>query len=85
MNLESIILQNAAFCNRSNICVEINAGMSWVTIKAGQAGDGIFLQGDDAVEFIDEVDSLSDYFPDLNIGDIEMHVAHKYLDLFEGM
>lgn len=84
MQYIDIIKANAAITQRSGVTVNINRRLDWVDLKAGESGE-IFLQGDDAVSFINRCDELSTQFEELDFGTIEQYVAYDYLTILGEM
>ena len=85
MDLIDIIKQQAEYSRNSSITVVINSPMSWVTIENTNSGAGVFLQGDDADEFIAKVDTLSEQLPDVDFDTLELAVAYEYVDMLGEM
>lgn len=75
-----ILLQQADYCQNSGITVSINSPHDWVEIKDAQGGE-IFLQGEDARQFISEVEALENKYPDENRQNILLVVAYPYADM----
>lgn len=84
MKLKEILESQARFCDHSGITVEINHSMGWVDIRAGQVGE-LFLQGDDADQFIDKVADLSRQCPDVAVANIELACAYDYAHILAEM
>jgi hypothetical protein len=87
MRLEDILRQQAHYCQ--HILVEVDRRLPTVLIRdneSGQSGEpaedrlDVFLQGDDAEEFIDKLDELSEQCPDLDFDIIERAAAYDYAE-----
>lgn len=80
MKLQQILKQQAEYTRNSDVVVEIEKRMPWVTIKADEESE-VFLQGDDAEEFLAKCDEYSDICQDMGMEEIELAVAYRYLDI----
>lgn len=66
---------------RDSLTVEIDRAFSWVKIQSKFDRDSYcFLQGHEAEDFITEVDSNDDKFPDELFVDNELLAAYVYVD-----
>ena len=73
------IREAAQRCINGGVTVDCNSTFSTVAIDApGQ--DGIFMQGDDAETFIDEVRALCKRYPSLDEGTAELALANPYAE-----
>lgn len=63
------------------VTVDCNRSMSWVRIASPL--QEVFLQGDDASEFIANCDKTWDELQDVSMEDVEIYFAYDYLVLFE--
>jgi len=87
MDLQEIVKQQAKFVDNYQVLVDVNSSMSWVNIYEHKtnlvSGDEpyIFLQGDEADNFIKQVDDLWMQYPDLDRETVIKSVAYPYLDL----
>ena len=81
VTLTSIIQENAAYSSNSGVCVEVNTSMQWVSITDMTGSNGaIFMQGDEAGEFIDEIDSLYDQLQTIDKDTIALALARDYIE-----
>lgn len=81
ITLESIIKRDAQFSRNSGAEVEIDRRLPTVAIEwYGTDGDGAFLQGDEAGQFLADVEALSVDAPDVSREDIELHLARPYVE-----
>ena len=84
MKLKDIILFNAEYVENSGVSIDINRSQSWVDIQStGETKIG--LQGHEADEFIAAVDKMSEEFPDINCGTIELSFCYDYLTILSEM
>jgi hypothetical protein len=73
------ILEAAARCMRGGITVDCDSAFSTVAIDApGQ--DGVFMQGDEANTFIEDVRKLCKRYPSLDEATAELALAEPYAD-----
>lgn len=79
MRLSRIIRQSAKYSRESGADVEIDRAYSTVCIS-GRGQEDIFMQGDDAEQFIDQIDAISKRCPSIDFDDIELHLAKDYID-----
>lgn len=79
-SIETIIKQDAAFC--SDVSVTICRGLPSVTIHddSEMQNEDIFMQGDDADEFIKAFDLLIEEAPDVLFEDALKHLALPYVE-----
>lgn len=81
MELIEIIKQQAEFSRNSYAEVTIDRCMPWVTIEDTTAHDeAIFLQGEDAEEFLARLDELENECPEADRDDIELSLAYSYIE-----
>jgi len=79
MRTSTFIRQSANYVRRSGASVDVDRSYSTVCISAhGQ--DDIFMHGDDADQFIDQIDAISKKCRSVNFDDIELHLAKDYID-----
>jgi hypothetical protein len=74
--LQAIYQEQADFVTRSGFTVSIDYAQSWVTIES--SNEELFLQGQQADEFIDRAANLTALIPDL--ADADLATAYGYLD-----
>ena len=79
MRLSTILKQHARYAESSGIVVDIDRSMGTVSLH-----DDIFMQGEEAFDFIAECDELAKRCRSLDYGIIELAVAYPYCDLLEG-
>lgn len=79
ISIKTIIEQNAAFCQ--DVSVTVCRKLPTVTIH-DQSGvnEDIFMQGDDADEFINAFDALVEQAPDVLFADALKHLALPYVE-----
>lgn len=79
ISIKTIIEQNAAFCQ--DVSVTVCRKLPTVTIH-DQSGvnEDIFMQGDDADEFIKAFDGLVEEAPDVLFVDALKHLALPYVE-----
>lgn len=81
ITLESIIARDAQFSRRCCASVEVDRRFPTVAIDwPGADGDGPFLQGADAEQFLADVEALAVDAPGVSREDIELHLARPYLE-----
>lgn len=80
MELQEILKQQAEYTRNSDVTVEIDKRMPWVIIVA-DAESQVFLENEDAEEFIAKCDEYSEACQDMTMEDIELAVAYGYLDI----
>lgn len=73
MKLSQIIRESAAYC--ANIDIEVDTAYETVAI-----GEDIFLQGDDAAQFISEAHDLYNKARTVTMSDCYACVAKPYVD-----
>lgn len=80
MTLEQIIALDAAFCD--DVSVTICRSLQTVAIhdQSGAGHEDIFMQGDDACQFIDDLDTLIDLAPDCLFEHAIKHLAKPYVE-----
>jgi hypothetical protein len=79
MTLTEIILASAA--RMSDVTVETNSSMETVCISDDTgAQEAIFMQGDEASEFIDQCKALYEDAGDVGMDTIELHVAEAFVE-----
>lgn len=78
-SIKTIIEQDAAFCQ--DVSVTVCRSLPTVTIH-DQSGinEDIFMQGDDADEFISAFDALVEQAPDVLFADALKHLALPYVE-----
>ena len=79
MKLQDIILSDAEYCKNVTVLVEYNYGYVTISDDTGK-NDDIFLQGDDASDFISQLNHLYNLTGDLTEQDISLHLARQYID-----
>ena len=79
-SIKTIIEQDAAFC--ADVSVTICRGLPSVTIHDDSeiGNEDIFMQGDDADEFINAFDALVEQAPDVLFADVLKHLALPYVE-----
>ena len=66
-------------CINGGITVDCNSSLSWVAIACpGQ--DGVFMQGDEAETFIEEVRALCKRYPSLDSATAELALSEPYAE-----
>lgn len=80
MELKDIIESQAKFVRNSGVTVEVTRNMPWIDIK-DKDGNEVFMQGDDAVNFVNALDELSDKLPNVDFETIELACAYDYIHL----
>ena len=80
MTLEQIIALDAAFCD--DVSITLCRSYQTVTIHdmSGTGHDDIFMQGDDACQFIDDLDALIEAAPDVLFDHAIKHLAKPYVE-----
>lgn len=73
------IREAAARCRADNISVDIDSSFETVAIDA-PGEDGIFMQGDNAREFIDAVAALCKRYPSLDEDTAALALAEPYAE-----
>ena len=80
MTLEAIYNQQADYVENSGITIDIDRSFGTVAIDAhGGTGTGVFMQGDEAGQFILEVDAIEANAPLFDRA--EEAAAYPYADL----
>jgi hypothetical protein len=79
MEMPEIIRQQAQLARNSGASVDLDTSMPTVCISAPGEPD-IFMQGDDARQFEDQVRAYEDQYPDVDSDDIELFVAWPYIE-----
>ena len=79
MRTSTLICQSANYARRSGASVDVDRSYSTVCISA-PGEDDIFMQGDDADQFIGQIDAISKKCRSVNFDDIELHLAKDYID-----
>lgn len=80
MDIQEILKQQAEYTQNSDVTVEINKAMGWVTIIADKDSQ-VFLEGEDADEFLAKCDEYSQDCQDMTMEVIQLAVAYDYLDI----
>ena len=75
------IVASAKRCKYSGVDVDVNEPFSWVTISCDGEED-IFLQGEDADQFIAARDIMTKRYPSLPDYVAELALAEPYTDLW---
>ena len=83
MELTDIIEHGAEYTQNSGFTVEVNASYSWVTIKNEDTREDLFLQGDEADDFIKKADKLWETTGVINYDTICLYLAEPYLEIVE--
>jgi hypothetical protein len=79
VTLEEIINTDAAYCR--DVTVTICRKLPSVTIKDGTGEqEDIYMQGDDADQFLAEFDEIVDLAPDVLFADALKYLAKPYVD-----
>lgn len=73
------IREAAARCRADGVTVDIDSPYSTVAIDAPGA-DGVFMQGDEAETFIDEVRALCKRYPSLDEDTAALAIAAPYAE-----
>lgn len=79
MTLTEIIKADAKWATDSNIDVEVDRSLGTVCITCPDHDD-IFMQGDDAEQFIAECQTLWETAGDVDMGLVELAVAKPYAE-----
>lgn len=79
MEMPEIIRQQAQLARNSGATVELDTRYPTVWISAPDK-EAIFMQGDDARQFEDEVRAYENQYPDVDSDDIELCVAWPYIE-----
>lgn len=82
MNLKDILKQQADIVERSNVSININRSMEWITLN-DNSGAYFNLEGYEAYLFILELDQLVHVCQDIDLDTLEKAMAYKYLDCLE--
>ena len=77
-NIKEIIENLAAYTRNSGFTVDVNNSLSTVSI-ANNEGEGFFLQGHEAQEFIDDCKQLAETH-DINVETVFLSTAKNYID-----
>lgn len=79
-SIKTIIEQDAAFCQ--DVSVTVCRSLPTVTIHdlSGVGNEDIFMQGEDADEFISAFDALVEQAPDVLFADALKHLALPYVE-----
>lgn len=81
MKLETIIKETAARMEASGVSVETDSAYSTVCISDDSGmNEDIFMQGEEADDFINEVNEVYEKVQTLGRGVIELYVAHEYTE-----
>lgn len=80
MDLVSILSRQADYTRGSGFTVDIDKLFFWVIIKNSETNEEVFLQGNQAVEFIDEVAEVWREVEVLAEDIVELAVAKQYID-----
>lgn len=80
MKLQQILKQQAEYTRNSDVVVNIDKRMPWVDIIADEESN-VFLQGEEAEEFLAKCDEYSEACQDMDMEEIELAVAYSYLDV----
>ena len=84
MELADILEQQADFTRKSNYTVEASRIFSWVAIDCQDEGaedhESVFLQGEEAENFMDETDRLYDEVGTLNYETVAYATAAQYVE-----
>lgn len=84
LTLTEICEQQAQFVRNSNVIVEVDERMPTVDIhEEGDPENGVFLQGDDAENFVREFRRTWHEAQTLGLDDAIYAQAHQYLDLLQ--
>ena len=78
MSISIILRRQADYARNSGIVVDIDRAYQTVSLH-----DNIFMQGDDAQDFIDAVDALANRCPSLPFDICELAAAYDYCELLE--
>lgn len=79
MRIDYILKQDAKYVVNSGASVMVISSFPTVCISA-KGQDDIFMQGDDAKQFISEVETISNRCKRLNFDIIELALAKPYID-----
>lgn len=79
MKLQDIIAQDVEYMKHVTVHVVSNYGTVTISDDTG-ANEDIFMQGDDAEQFISQVDRLWNELGDVSKGELELHLAKPYVD-----
>lgn len=84
MTLLEIYKQQAKHVKDSGYMVEVSSAFSWVDIspinQALEHEATVFMQGDDAVAFIESLEKMEKEVPGLDRGELELACAYPYMD-----
>lgn len=80
--LGDFVKKRLAEVGDSSFEVDVDYAMGWVTIQdlSDDHGDDIFMQGEEASNFIEEVENLYNKAGNLELGEAEMYVALPYVE-----
>ena len=79
--IENIIKFNSGYL--SEVLVKVDRSHGWVDIKDMKGiQDNIFLQGDEAYNFIDEADKLYNSLNDVTMDEVYLHLCKPYVECF---
>lgn len=84
MKLAEILKQQANFTRNSNYIVKVNRSFSWIAIDCQDEGaedhESMFLQGDEAQDWIDETDRVYDDVGTLDYDTVAYAMAAQYVE-----
>lgn len=83
MTLEEIIKFDAACCPDISVKIGWSLGTVCITDPTGEHED-IFMQGDEGVEWIEQLERLTDAAPEVLFEDAIKHLAKPYVDVLWG-
>lgn len=83
MTRKDVIKRNVDFVDNSGVDIHVVSILGHVLIKDNQGGE-VFLQGDDAAEFISKAWALWHKEGDISMGEAYKFFAYDYVDLLEG-
>jgi hypothetical protein len=75
------IVESAQRCINGNVTVDVDSSYQTVSIDA-PGEESIFMQGDEAQDFIDQRDALTKRYPSLSDYVAELALAEPYTDLW---
>jgi len=79
--MNKILKQQYDYVVNSGITVDITNHMSWVAIEC-IGYEGIFMQGDEADDFINKCTNIGKRFRSLTSTEAELIAAYDYAELF---
>ena len=77
------IHEAAQYVIDSQFTVTMHSALSWVNISSADPAESIFLQGQEADEYIDEVNVLCKRYPSLNLYTAMYSLAKPYIDCLD--